>query len=329
MTEGLADSQWIARDGAFFSITESFQWFMYRTTAFFQLSQLATTGGMRSLVNLQTVSNALVGAVLWILAWAAFDPCTRNEKAIAPMRPLSITWFRRRGTNLFAPGRVWRNAISWKDFHFHAGGRGIIVGQCVLFLVVFAAVCGFQRYFDHEIAWGENGWGLMVASLGMAGILGASLATRLFAEEVKWQTLTNLVLIPQGIASIVWSKFCGAVLTLIPSVLFFAAGMAMVVCERDPQSWSILNEFEVRWIVWSVSQYLMLIHLAAVLSLFVKWGALPIAIGAMWIVYMVIGTTMRFGGEGEFLVIGYLMAGCAIPVAQVILAERIRHLAAR
>ena len=119
----------------------------------------------------------------------------------------------------------------------------------------------------------------MGGMLFAAAIEIALYTSRLFSTELKWNTLPSLVILPKSIPSLIYAKVWGCLFTLIPVLTYFFLGIVL-----SPESFAeaISDIFSVEHhqfgvFMMMVSIFLFFIHLVALLSLFVKWGALPLA----------------------------------------------------
>jgi len=279
-------------------------------------------------MNLQSISNTLAGMLFFLASWAFYVWFTADANSAAPVRPFMAKSKQVTAVRFFAPGRAWKQAVIWKDFHFHAGGVSSILAQCLIFMVVLLIACVLQLRYDRQIAWEANAFGIMTASVVVAGLMCVTLAARILAEEVKWKTLTSLTLVPQSTIWLVFSKVCGAALVLLPSALGFSLGFAIFVWNKEDRLsfWENTSREDMTWMGWMMLQYVLLIHLAALASLFVKWGALPIAIGVQFIALFIIGTTAQ--SEDGMLAFGAILAVVGVPCLQIWIIDRFGALAA-
>jgi hypothetical protein len=91
-------------------------------------------------------------------------------------------------------------------------------------------------------------------------------------DEIRGQTLASLVMLPRSTVGVVYSKFAGAMLGWLP-----AAFVDLLVSISTSEG---LRNFE--WILqhpmgFCVASFFILIpHVSAVLSLYMRWGATPL-----------------------------------------------------
>ena len=140
--------------------------------------------------------------MFFLLAWLTFDLFNRNETAASPARPASLfPALRKRRSR-----RAWAQALVWKDFNFIAFG----MMPLVIKLVLYGAVSGLVVYMVHRdrrnSLWrGDEVGGTMMSIFLLIGILELALhAGRIFREEVKWRTLSDLMALPMPVAKIAY-----------------------------------------------------------------------------------------------------------------------------
>ena len=107
------------------------------------------------------------------------------------------------------------------------------------------------------------------------------LVVRLFQEEIRQQTLASLLMLPRSVPHIVYMKLMGCLTGLIPGMIaLFTAFFRLAPSGND--LWDNLDEPPV-W--WFIANMFLVIHLSAMLSLYLRWGAfamsLAITVGSM------------------------------------------------
>jgi hypothetical protein len=75
---------------------------------------------------------------------------------------------------------------------------------------------------------------------------------------------------------------------------------------------------------------LLFLHLVSLLSLYVKWGALPLAFALVYVLGPMCISMMFFSGPDDSLIAVAIMASLvACGIMQVFIAQRLRDLAAQ
>lgn len=250
-------------------------WFQ-RTSPAQRLDAIMTTGFAEPLISPQVVFDFAASVVCFALSWALFDKFTENERAGDPSRGLV---FRRKGRlRLLSPGRVWRNPLLWKAFYFGAGGWSMMGVLTVAYGLIAAAIAGFMVYESQgtddlfELA-NATGLALFWAMIIAAVIHASALASRVLHDEWKWKTLDALLLLPQPISRIAWTKSLGAAAGLVPALLYM--GVAVLI---SPDAVESVAEVFLKPLGWAfLLGFVVFLHVTALMSLFVRWGALPLS----------------------------------------------------
>ena len=240
----------------------------------------ATTTTTKSPFGVQVISNFGAAAFLFAMSWLMFERCTRNGTTAVPARAVSLS---RLGTlKLFGAGRAWPLPLIWKDFHFVAGGVTMAAVKFVVYGLMIALFAYLQDRWYSRIDIEDLGDATMIAMLIAGGVELSLLAGRVFQTELRWQTWQTLRMLPKSMAELVYAKVAGCLFTLGPALFYMGIG-AMMHLEGTVD---FIEDVFFEWGFWlTVFVFGFFIHLTALLSLFVKWGALPLAIGMMMFGY--------------------------------------------
>lgn len=201
---------------------------------------------------------------LFLSAWALFDRFTEGTESVEREPRLSTRRWR-----LWSTTHVWKNAIVWKDFHFPSGGwgiwlaKGLVLAGAITAGVVFEAPYKAMTgsHLREIVAYGCVG--LMIVEI-------LQLAGNLFGEEYHSGTLPNLLLIPQSLSQMVFSKLWAGALHLIPSSVAALAAIGVAGKEH------LYSGPQMRLLAWAAG-LILLCHLTVFYSLRVKRGALAMA----------------------------------------------------
>jgi hypothetical protein len=137
-------------------------------------------------------------------------------------------------------------------------------------------------------------------------------------------------------ASIAYSKVYGCLLSLVPALIYLFIGSALGLREMvydinlilsEPSFWMMCVEVLFFW------------HLTALLSTYIKWGALPLAFVLMWVGNMMfffsisvlsLGVGGRTAGIMEgFSILFTLAMAVGIIISHFLIKERLVYLASR
>ncbi|MDA1179140.1 MAG: hypothetical protein O2931_10135 [Planctomycetota bacterium] len=259
------------------------------------------------------------------------------------MATLTVPGNGRRRFRFRGPGRVWDSAIMWKDFHFTSGGRLALWGLTALYLGAAIAAGGSTIYFGaNGLGMGSISWetvaGTLMTITCIVGVLQASfLSVRIFADEVQQQTLSALVMLPQPLGRTLLSKMCGSAIPLLPAVGLFLIGLVIYLGCRLNGSLPELRMAVAGFFVY-LARFVGFLHLTAWLSLYIKWGALPMGFVAYIMIsvieQMLIGMFFfgRFGGGMAWIYFYWLISASTWIVGTLVLQRlilrKIRSLAA-
>jgi ABC-type transport system involved in multi-copper enzyme maturation permease subunit len=307
-----------------------FDW-LYDASIFIRLNVIMTTTFAESAFSWQVISNFAAAFVLFFLSWAIFDRFTNDLKSSAPARGMLLT--RSSRLRILRTSRVWRNALMWKDYYFLTGGKTAAVAKFVIYGLI-VGIIGFVTLFEKRFPSRDEFSSSVVTAMLIAMTIELSVsAARIFHDEIKWKTLPAISLLPTSTVKIVSSKAAGCLLGLYPAMTFLALG-AM-------SSLSGFLEVIVSPSTWfSLITFAIFIHLTAMLSLFVKWGALPLSLAIMFFlntccpVFFIGFSNAALGSESGWVILLALMAiflyGFAVifPL-QLVIVKRFQTLASR
>jgi hypothetical protein len=245
-------------------------------SVFHRLGDIVSTGFADPPIGSQVISNVVAGAVCFLLSWALFGRFALNADSFGMTRIALPRWSAR--SRRLAAGRAWFNPLIWKDYHFLTGGN-------VLMIAKFAALAAlgpiiFLSYHYGSTYSSANGdvWTDTIRThMGVAaavfGLEASVYASRIFHDEIREQTMVGLLTLPRSIEYVAYSKVAGCGLALIPSVMFVLIDACLL--PEGPGSIYRALKFPGFWAGVLVAS--VFLHLVVLLSLFVKWGALPLA----------------------------------------------------
>ena len=299
-------------------------------TPFRSIEEILSTGYSGGCFTWQVASNLVAGAALFGVSWLLFDACTRNETPIAPSRGLTAL-FRRRVARTHANpnrNRAWANALAWKDFHFTTGGLTAVMIKfgCYVLLLTGMGMITSRHWGNGQVS--DNIGAMCMFSMLMAlGVEIPIYASRLFREEIRWQTWSNLYLLPVSVTKIATDKIIGTLPTFLPGIIIFFFGAIIAPGFVDDFFEEALDEVGF-W--WFIAQYIFGVHVVVLLSLIVKWGALPlgVAVVVMGNVLFVACASQSRGGE-EILIVPIFFAIVGTCVSIALIGDRLKSLASQ
>jgi hypothetical protein len=289
-------------------ILESFLTHWQQTLPTARLAEIGVTGFHDGPICFQVVSNVLLGFGFFLAAWGAFDLFCSEQHDAAPARGLLRT--RTKRIRLFSPGRAWRHALLWKDFHFLGGGQALVLSRIIIYGCIIGAILVSRDYFSNRpLKRVDLGylllWTMFVALL----IEGAFIAARVFRQERIWKTWSSLAMLPLSIRRIAFQKVLGCILSDWPALLIFALGIVLSADDWLPDFFKMLTHEPDSWmgvaiLFFTVGMVVLFYHLVADLSLRLKWGALPLSIGITYVAsFLVTGMSFLMFREGAFIIL--------------------------
>lgn len=228
----------------------------------------------------QVIGNTVIGLVAVVLAWFLLEFVLLYRLESKPPRKKTsllsaLVTGRKRESKVKRPsvvGRCWKYALAWREFHFVCGGTRTLILKLLLYPGIVLMVVSFSA---------GNGTGIrrtlvqtgprMLALVGFVGLSVefARVTIQLFSTEVHEQTLGKLVMLPMSVAQLAYTKLAGAALSLIPVVLTMVVGCCLEPQVASKAARSFFSLSGLNGFMW----YAIFVHLAILLSFFMKSGA--------------------------------------------------------
>jgi hypothetical protein len=170
------------------------------------------------------------------------------------------------------------------------------------------------------------------------GIEAAINAARLFRSETSGRTWSSLCMLPKSVGFIAGAKVLGASIGLLPAAMLAVVSLPSI--SNDP----MLRELSRRdgntaFFCLLIMQVVLGIHLAALLSVTLRWAVWPVAlflatfcevIGVILFV-LILSDVLKYPGPNScpgVLWTGVVLSITAVPLAQYVIVRRLRHAAA-
>lgn len=244
-----------------------------------RLDQIMTTGFAGAAVGFQVVYNLLLALVFAGASWLLFNRMTRKDTAAVEVSTRWITQLTRMGRR--GSRRAWAMPIVWKDFYQIAGGGWTLVkfvGYPLLIMFVLCFWSGWNWWASAPTS-SLIGRAILGVMLWVALLEVAVLAARVFREEVQAQTWPVLVMLPRRLADISYAKICGALLGLVPALVYFLFGALFASDEvYDFVDFLSGDASALLLFTYVVSQFVLFWHAATLLSVVWRWAAWPVSI---------------------------------------------------
>jgi len=213
-----------------------------QSSVFLRLSQILSTTFRGTPWSMQVLTNVGFGLVCFGLAWWLFPVANRDPDAETSRRGLVTAVSFRKGNTWRTAGRPWSWPLVWHTFHFTAGGWPVVALKLLAYGVIGVLVAwGASDRFRQPIQMRDFTaiWAVIVTALLVAEALVQS--GRLFPDEFKQQTWTNLRLLPRSVAYLGYSKAAGMLLSIAPGAAF-CAGLWLAVASQAHRPSEVLEE---------------------------------------------------------------------------------------
>lgn len=303
---------------------------LWRSTIFHRMEDCFRSTGAPHLISPLEITSLLVGVVSFGLSWLLFGRATRQPDT----EPITRGWlgFSIGQQRYFTPGRCWDMSLLWKEFYFLLGGWPRLTMRLGLYLLFIAGTWISWHWFR---LWGNATWGsgrdhavsasVVFLNLFLAGE-GAWLASRLFSDEIRGQTWSNLASLPVPFGQLCYTKVAVAFLGLVP-VTACLAFLVLGTTTGRLDLWQILDDPPLYGII---AFFVTMAHLACLFSLYVRWGAVPLAFAVIWLPFMGFIALMERIVDEDTIGVGMVIISIvACTASHVLIGHRLKELAAR
>ena len=240
-----------------------------------RMGDILSTGFAAPVIGIQVISNLAAGVIFAGLSWLLFGVANQSPSTHAVSRGLVS---RRRAFFPFAAGRPWINPFFWKDFYFVSGGPGMFCVRLAFYTGLAVSIFGLNYVSGFTIGSSDDPAEsfLLLSSMAVSIDAGLILA-RCVQDEIREQTWPSLLLLPRSSTGIIYAKFAGAMLGWIPGPAVELIVTLCTDCGRSDFAANLRNE-DGGWTLLAL--YAIVPHIAPLAATCVRWGAVPIAIGA-------------------------------------------------
>ena len=226
----------------------------------------ASIKGEVSIVAGQFWSSLLTAFVLFVISTVTLDFWSAPADTAGPSENKSV--------RRWAVGRCWNLSVAWKEFLFFTGGRTFAIAKFLAGGLVFAGFRMFQEidgYSNGLALRGDYSWWAFLTFLMTLTAEVLLYSSGCLFYEVRQQTQSTLATVPISSVRILVEKFVGCAIALIPAIVWIFITLIL-------SDGTIVRNCSVTM----VSSYLIMLgfasHLAALLSLYTRWAALPLTI---------------------------------------------------
>lgn len=289
--------------------------FATAASPFVRAGKILATGFSGRVLTFQVESNLALGLLCFLCSWAIFEKLCGEQKESAPTRA-GVARSRGRRRALFSPGRPRKRALAWKDFYFTTGGKLWVFIKLLIYGTPLLVIRCWPAELGGPPTWQDFGIGTFWIMLGFICVELAFAAATILRNEHQEQTLSSLAMLPQGIRRVAYEKLLGIIPALCAAGAYLALTLPLIakpfletlgnVNLRDDEGWMFLS--------FALAQGIFFLHLVAMLSLYVKRGALPLAIGLHFVLGLLMSVTMSvlFRDKSGFYVLLFFTVGAIL-----------------
>jgi hypothetical protein len=245
------------------SAIDSWQEMQRDLSVFDRVSAALSVGFAGPVITMQVWYSLMVSAVLFTLACLGFERSTRKQGT--PQRA-TLSRGRRSFRRILGVSRTWENSLAWKEFYFLTGGRVMWILRAALFAGLWCVV-NFYGAGDRALIGSTFVSGILIV-LGIEMLIFSS---RILFDESRWGTFPLLLILPISARNLVWQKTWGCLLAGLPGFAWLVVAAVMYPDEIQ----MVLRQS--RFHIVAVD-FLLIMHFTALLSLFMRWTALPAAV---------------------------------------------------
>ncbi len=291
--------------------------------------------GFNDTLVTQPLSNIIAGILCFFIAWSVFDRYNQGEGRAASPGPKKPRWVSSQGSRPSTKPRPQGLAITWREFYYEWGGTARLWLTLTLILIFSGVALGIGSILSHSSPPREAVAGTFIAiGLMWAGIQWMVEMATVFKHERRNQTWSALSLLPKSIPRIAYEKVLACLVATLPGILVAAFGFFIIADEiLDGFRWQNVDEMLLVFAL-GLGWFLFLSHLIVYLSLFLKWGALPVSLVCAFmaqILISILGGLVAFGMRspmGIFTVWMIMLFGAATAL-HVMIGMRLAALAAK
>ena len=231
-----------------------------------QLLYLFTLTGPVVFLPAQVWWNILLGLAFFIISTACLDRWSAPSE--------SGVMIEHKKLRRFEVGRCWRLPIAWKEFLYFTGGRSFFVAKFVMGGIVYAGFVAYQSAgsgpYQLRLV-GDHGWNALLTFVCCLTAEVLLYASGVLFFEIRQLTQSTLATVPISHVRVLLEKTIGCLIAIIPVV--FWIGFTMVFGYQSINRYLSLT---------MVVSYLVMLgfssHVAALLSLYTRWAALPLTV---------------------------------------------------
>ena len=247
----------------------------------------------------QPLSNLIIGLVLFLISWAVFDVFNQGEgRGATPKasRRQAVTSTDPSKASGGKPRPSTDYAVTWREFYFQCGGVTTLWLTVLLLLIVIGVIVMVTSVMGANISLEDSAGIFIAVGLLTAGLKWAIELGTVFKHERILQTWAALTLTPKSIQRIALEKVVASMVATLPGLLIAGFGLLLVIDEIDLGF--LADEQAILGLIYAAAWFFFASYLIVYLSLWLRWGAVPISFVSCFIIQIIMTLMMALMGMG-------------------------------
>lgn len=253
-------------------------------------------------VFLQPLSNVAIGIVLFLISWAVFDVFNQGEG-----RGATPGASRKKAIRSTTPPKAFGGlprpspsyAVTWREFYFQCGGVKRLWMSLLFMLIIIGAIAGITSVIGARFTLEASSGLFILIGLSAAGLRWIFELGNVFKYERLLQTWSTLTLTPKSIQRIALEKLLASAVATLPGLLVAGFGFLLIMEHFRLEYLEPFMEAEtILLVVYGVAWFLFVSLTIVYLSLWLRWGAIPITFVGSFILQIFMTIVMALLGMG-------------------------------
>lgn len=177
--------------------------------------------------------------------------------------------------------RTWKLPIAWKEFHFYTGGRSFFLTKLFGGFILLAGFYALQQTETgdvHLTLKGDLGWNAFLTFVAILSVELVLYASGCLFHELRQSTQSTLAMAPHTPTRILLEKTLGCLIAVAPSLILI--GITSIIgyqgIRRNMELLTVDQTEPSDLIITYILLMSLSCHIAALLSLYTRWAALPL-----------------------------------------------------
>lgn len=240
-----------------------------------RLLEILQAGQDYSLVGTQFWASCGLGGLLFLISTVMLNYWTRPSETggtepTGALRRWSLE-------------RTWPLPIAWKEFHFYTGGRTFFITKLISGVILLTGFYVLQENQTQRWHWtlsGDLAWSAFLTFLAILSVELLLYSSGCLFHEVRQATQSTLAMAPYTPVRILLEKAGGCLIAVVPTLILLGVtalvgyGDVMRNLELLTTDHTEPSDLVITWVLLMA----LSCHIAALLSLYTRWAALPLTV---------------------------------------------------